>query len=266
MKQKIRADQIEHQLEIKHRQDSFFGQVKNGPSWTSNGLLILDAIAIKKSWTKPLITGYEIKVDRGDFIRDEKWVHYLQYCHRFYFVCPKDLIKPDELPAEVGLMYCNPETLALSTKRVAPMQTIELPTKMFYYIIMSKLESDRHPFFSRKREFFEALVRDKIDRKQLGREVKRKTADYIRELRGRVEDAECKAQRFERRAKETDYLENIIRNAGINISRWNWQNDLEKVLKNGMPLGTERNIENAIQILQQVLNSIKEKEETKEAG
>jgi hypothetical protein len=52
MNQKIRADQITHRLEMKHRQDAFFNQVKNGPSWTSSNLLILDAIAIKKSWTK----------------------------------------------------------------------------------------------------------------------------------------------------------------------------------------------------------------------
>jgi hypothetical protein len=261
MNEKISSNQIEHQLEVKHRQDCFFSQVKNGPSWTSNSLLILDAIAIKKSWAKPRITGYEIKVDRGDFVRDEKWVHYLQYCHKFYFVCPKDLIRPDELPPEVGLMYCNPENLALSTKRVAPMRTVELSTKMFYYIVMSKLESDRHPFFSSRREFFEAMIRDKTERKELSYRVKRKIADYILELRQRAETAEREAKQFERRANETDYLEEMIRKAGININRWNLQDDLEKAIKSGMPLGVERNIQNAIQTLQGVLESIKERKE-----
>jgi hypothetical protein len=260
MNQKIRADQITRQLEIKHRGDAFFVQVKNGPTQIGNGLLILDAIAIKKSWTKPLITGYEIKVDRGDFVRDEKWVHYLQYCHKFYFVCPKDLIRLDELPPEVGLMYCNPETLALSTKRVAPMRTIELPTEMLYYIIMSKLEPDRHPFFSSRREFFEALIQDKVERKELGYKADIKIVDYIRELKRKAEDAERAAQRFERRAKETDYLEEMIRKAGININRWNWQEELEKAIKSRMPLGIERDVQNAIQILQGILGSIKERE------
>jgi hypothetical protein len=261
--QKIRADQIEHQLQIKHREDGFFSQVKNGPSWTSNSLLILDAIAIKKSWTKPLITGYEIKVDRGDFVRDNKWVHYLQYCHKFYFVCPKDLIKPDELPPEVGLMYCNPETLALSTKKVAQMRTIELPTQMFYYLIMSKLESDRHPFFSSHRERLEALIKDKEDCRSLSHEVNRVIGKRIKELEKRAEDAEFTAGRFERKAEEAKYLEEMIRNAGINTSRWHWQEDLERMLKSGIPLGVEKDVENAVRILQGALGSIKER---KEAG
>lgn len=257
MNQKVRADQIEHQLELKHRQDGFFSQVKNGPSWTSNNLLILDAIAIKKSWSKPLITGYEIKVDRGDFVRDSKWIHYLQYCHKFYFVCPRDLIKPDELPSEVGLMYCNPETLALSTKRAAPLRHVDLPTEMLYYIIMSKLESDRHPFFSNRREFFEALVQDKNGREDLGRKLNEKTVAYIRELRDRAEEAERKAQRFEHRVEEAKHLEKIIRNAGIDTRRWNWQEDIERALKSGMPLGTESKIESAIRDLQSILESLK---------
>jgi hypothetical protein len=256
--QKIRSDQIIHQLQLKHREDCFFTEVKNGPSWTSNGLLILDAIAVKKSWSKPLITGYEIKVDRGDFVRDNKWVHYLQYCHKFYFVCPKDLIKPEELPAEVGLMYCNPETLALSTKHVAPMRTIEFPGEMFNYIVMSKLESDRHPFFSNHREQLEALVKDKGDRRYLSHEVNQVIGKKIKELEKRAEDAEFKAGRFERKADEAKYLEETIRKAGINTQRWNWKGDLERALKTGMPLGTEQKIENAIQTLQGVLESVKE--------
>ena len=232
MMEKIRADQIEHQLEIKHRQDGFFSQVKNGPSWTSAGLLILDAIAIKKSWTKPLITGYEIKVDRGDFVRDEKWVHYLQYCHKFYFVCPKDLIRPEELPTEVGLIYCNPETLALSTKHVAPMRTIEFPGEMFNYIVMSKLESDRHPFFSNHRERLEALVKDKRDRRDLSYEVNRVIGKKIDELETRAKSAERDAEQFKQRAAEARYLEETIRKAGIDTNRWHWQESLEKALRN----------------------------------
>ncbi|WP_208112793.1 MmcB family DNA repair protein [Aureibacillus halotolerans] len=48
-----------------------------------------------------MITVYEIKVSRSDFLRDDKWPAYKNQCHRFFFVCPKDLIKPEELPDEV---------------------------------------------------------------------------------------------------------------------------------------------------------------------
>ena len=51
-----------------------------------------------KSW------GYEIKVSRGDFLQDKKWKDYLQFCNYFYFLAPKGIIKPDELPKEIGLI------------------------------------------------------------------------------------------------------------------------------------------------------------------
>lgn len=50
------------------------------------GLLIFDGLAITKSYTKPCIIGYEIKVSRSDFLGDNKWHLYLQYCNEFFFV------------------------------------------------------------------------------------------------------------------------------------------------------------------------------------
>jgi len=48
---------------------------------------------------------YEFKSCRRDFISDKKWQNYLEYCHTFTFVCPRDAIKRDDLPRYVGLMY-----------------------------------------------------------------------------------------------------------------------------------------------------------------
>jgi hypothetical protein len=257
--QKVRADQIAHKLEQLHRVDAFFTQVKNGPTFTSNNLLILDAVALKKSWSKPCITGYEIKVDRGDFIRDEKWPYYLQYCNKFYFACPTGLIDPDELSKDIGLIYYNPEKQCISTKRKALMKTIDLPTDMFYYIIMNQIGSDKHPFFGSRREFFEALVQDKEDCRMLARYVHKKTGDKIREAEKRTEEAERKAVRLERQAEEYEAVKSILVSCGINTNRWSWREDLEKLLKSGMPLGTERNIESAIENLQRLLDSIKQR-------
>lgn len=51
---------------------------------------------------------YEIKVSRGDFLRELKDDHKrdwaLTFSDEFYFVAPKDLIKPDELPDNSGLI------------------------------------------------------------------------------------------------------------------------------------------------------------------
>lgn len=129
---KVRADLILQALYNKHvskqRPDAFFTQVKNGPTqMTAPGeLLILDAVAFSRSWTRPLITGYEVKTSKNDFVRDEKWPGYLKYCHQFYFVSPPKVIEPEDLPSEVGLIHYNPEKKTLKTKQKAITRPIEI--------------------------------------------------------------------------------------------------------------------------------------------
>lgn len=107
------------------------------------GLLKFDGLAITKSYTKPNIIGYEIKVSRNDFLQDNKWHLYLQYCNEFYFVVPKGLVKKEELPDHVGLIYFNPDTKALRTVKKALYRQIEEPVGVYKYIIFSRLEEDR---------------------------------------------------------------------------------------------------------------------------
>lgn len=102
-KNPVTAKQITEFLAYRHREDLFISQCKTGG--TEKGVLILDGWAMKASWASPLITGYEIKVSRGDFLQDNKWRAYLPYVNEFYFITPKDLIKPDEIPEGVGLLY-----------------------------------------------------------------------------------------------------------------------------------------------------------------
>lgn len=106
------------------------------------GLLKFDGLAITKSYTKPNIIGYEIKVSRNDFLQDNKWHLYLQYCNEFYFVVPKGLVKKEELPDHVGLIYFNPDTKALRTIKKALYRQIEEPVGVYKYIIFSRLEED----------------------------------------------------------------------------------------------------------------------------
>ena len=154
MPKKPTASQILRQLEKLHTekpgrhpgaptlQDTFYAEVKTGPTeWqarrgnaiqgavkTNKGLLRLDAVAIKKSWTKPCFIGYEIKVSRSDFLRGRETAlcEYTKYCHKFSFVCPPDVIKISELPGDVGLIYYSPEHDCLFTKRRAMYREIDL--------------------------------------------------------------------------------------------------------------------------------------------
>lgn len=49
----------------------------------------------------------EIKTCRADFEHDGKWMKYLDYCDRFFFMCPDGVILPEELPDKIGLIYVN---------------------------------------------------------------------------------------------------------------------------------------------------------------
>ena len=67
------------------------------------GDLRIDAILLdtRHRW----IRGYEIKVDRSDFLKDGKWTQYTQFCSSICIVCPEGLIQPEEIEKPFGLIW-----------------------------------------------------------------------------------------------------------------------------------------------------------------
>jgi hypothetical protein len=94
---KITAQTIVDLLAEKHSSDVFIRECKDGPS-VNNSHCRLDAWAMKRSWSSPCTYGYEVKVSRQDFLKDDKWRNYLPYCNEFYFAATKGLIQLEELP------------------------------------------------------------------------------------------------------------------------------------------------------------------------
>ncbi len=70
------------------------------------GNLRIDALIvdISKRW----IRGFEIKVSRSDFVRDDKWVLYSQFCSSISIVCPAEVVKPEEIKKPFGLLWLVP--------------------------------------------------------------------------------------------------------------------------------------------------------------
>jgi len=238
---------ILRQLQKRHLEkklpDAFFTEVKNGPTWTSSNLLKLDAVAIKKSWSNPCITGYEVKVSRGDFVRDEKWHGYLRYCHQFYFVCPTGLIKPEELPPEVGLIYYNTEKDCLNSKRKALHRQIEISWEMLYYLAISRTDSDRHPFFSDKREYLEAWVQNKNEGKALGLVVGGKMAEQIEELQKKIDKLKLDIKLQQPIINKFSVIESVLERHGIYLHRRDIEGKLEEAFASKMPTDFVSNIE-----------------------
>ena len=189
---KVTSTDIKRALQGRNPNDYYLTEVKNGGTFmpSKQGLLIFDAVHIRRSWANPCITIYEIKVSRGDFLQDNKWKLYLQYCNQFYFVVPKGMIDKNELPEDIGLIYYNPDTGALVTKQKSKYRECENPDDMYKYIIYSRLGENQYPFFNSKVEYAKAYLEDKAKKKYIGHTLGSKMAKDLGEAHERLKTLE----------------------------------------------------------------------------
>lgn len=225
----VSALDIKKALAKKHGNNEFFiTECKTGP--TGIGMLQFDGLAIYKSWAHPNIVGYEIKVSRSDFLKDAKYTRYMPYCHQLYFVTPTGMVQRQEIEDNLGLIWYNPTTGRLTTKRKAIYRNIEISSDLLLYVIMNRLESDRLPFTSDKAEYWREWVNEKISNKKLGRKVKSKLLDKIAQqeeelyrLRGRKELQE-----------ELDAIDGVMRKHGIQ-TYWERSRAIDQALDRAYP-------------------------------
>lgn len=223
------SSEIKQALAKKHGDREFFiTECKNGP--TGTGMLQFDGLAIYKSWAHPNIVGYEIKISRSDFQRDNKFFGYMPYCHELYFVVPTGLIDRMELPAEIGLMYYNPETKTLTTKKKAIHRNIEVNADMLLYIIMNRLESDRLPFHSSNAEYWGDWLAGKISDRDLGYHVRSKLVARLEEL----ERENRSFRHWKEEREELQQIHGILQKHGIN-SWCNIPEAIDKALTRSYP-------------------------------
>lgn len=137
MKEQADAKQLLGLLAARHGKDVFVAECKSGPTHGAAHLR-LDAWAMRSSWANACATGYEIKVSRSDFQRDEKWRNYLPYCNEFYFVTTSGVADLSELPAEVGLLVASKNLKRLYCKRKAVYRDLEVPDPLYRYILMCR--------------------------------------------------------------------------------------------------------------------------------
>lgn len=183
--------QIKGALAKRHEGKEFFlAECKNGPTHApdAEGMVMFDAVAIDKSWSRPRIVGYEIKTSRGDFLRDAKYTRYLPYVHEFYFVTPAGMVQRHEVEESIGLMWYNPKSGGVTTKKKAVYRKIEINANMLLYIIMSRLEGDRYPFHSTQAEYWRDWLTHKISSRELGWQVRCAVAGRLLRLESEVSE------------------------------------------------------------------------------
>ena len=206
---RVTATDIKQALAEKHWKDFSPTEVKSGPTQiaVAGTLKILDGLAVRKSWTNPCFTGYEVKISRSDFLRDAKFYTYEELCNCLYIVCPKGMIERTELPESVGLMYYDPEKKAITTRKKAIFRKIEYSPEMLLYIIFSRLDSDRYPFFSTKREYFEEYLAGKRDNKTLAYSVRAKMVQDNARLEKELEQLRGFQQQYDSHKAIMEVLE-----------------------------------------------------------
>jgi hypothetical protein len=228
----VTEDDVLKALAKRHAEDLFLTHVHNGP-WqharADSGACCIDGLALKKSYAHPCVTGYEVKVSRRDFHRDNKWPGYLDMCHRLYFATPSKLIVASDLPsAALGLVWVYPSGVC-RTVRDVPLRPVELSAVFLQALLFSHIDGDKPPFYGSKRLYAEAYIRDKAERRTIGQELGSKMAKRLTEL----EEERRHYQTHEQMAED---LRVLLRNFGVN--EWQWQEELAQRLKSGLSAST----------------------------
>lgn len=182
---KATAKELLALLRVKHHEDVFVSECKDGPSQMTRGHLRLDALVMNRSWTNACVTGYEIKVSRSDFLNDKKWPGYLGYCNQFTFVCPSSLIQPEEVGPECGLMWASKTGNRLYTKKKAPYRTVPNGNleSVFRYILMCRANIRPSQFVSLSQrsdeDYWRAWMEDKEQKANFGHYVSKRIREIV---------------------------------------------------------------------------------------
>lgn len=250
---KVTSTDIKLALADYHQKDYFITECKTCSTYFPDpqGLLIFDGLAVRKSYTGPCITGYEIKVSRSDFLQDAKWHLYLQYCNEFYFVVPNGLISKDELPENVGLIYYYPDSGSLKKRKKAMYRNIEEPVGVYKYIIFSRLDQDRMPFYESRAEYAKAYIEDKKGKEVLGIMLGSKMAKDLSDMQRKLESLSNVEHEHELLQKIKDICKKH------DVGKYAWRDDslleeLDKALQSHYPKNldqVQRSLQNALDTL-----------------
>lgn len=196
--QKFAAKDVLALLAKKHEADVFVPECKDGPSWGGNHFR-LDAWTMNRSWTSAKVTGYEIKVNRSDFVQDNKWQAYLACCNELYFVCPAGLIEPSELSPQVGLLWVSSTGNTLVTKKKAHFRDIEIPESVWRYIVMcrTKIVSRQHFEPPDRLEYWRNWLAEKEESRTIGWQASKKVTEYCQRIERENRELKQKHERYE---------------------------------------------------------------------
>jgi hypothetical protein len=198
-----------------------------------------------RRWSPLKTIGYEIKVSRQDFLNDDKWHEYLGFVNELWFACPWELIKPDEIPPGVGLLWMNAGgRLVRKKKAVRQKMTAEMKMPMAY-ILMSRANIVPPRVFGTNPdpEPTEDDWRQWLAGAETNRPIMRLIED---ELERRVQSVYDENADLKRQISRVEAVKEKLRSLGIdpNISVWSIEDRIEE-LRSVVPKSQIRSIHRA---------------------
>jgi len=146
-----------------------------------------DALAVDFRSSHQALVGYEIKVDRGDWLHElgqpEKALAWAQHCTEWYVIAPEGVVHREELPDGWGLIV--PVAQVRSTVRVAAVKREPAPLPLPVVIeLAKKLDTLRIAEVAQATEKLQKKVRDlELDARQ-GRAASDRDQEDARILAG----------------------------------------------------------------------------------
>lgn len=256
---------IKKALAYRHRQDLFFTEVKSGASGAENARI--DALAIRPSYTRYLITGYEIKVSISDFRGDHKWMSYLSMCNELYFCLSED-VKYDlsDIPEQCGLMVYKPDNkIKFKIVKKAPYRIIDPPEGMYKYLLFkyigeyqySKKDAVDDLLRSSKLEKYRDYLDNKLESREIGALVSQKIASDLSALRYKNESLR---RRIEEEDSEDKYLLDLCKILGIDdrrfMHRYQYRSAIIDAVRVLSKTNMDANIYNSIKQINQITSDM----------
>ena len=262
---KIAAPQLMNLLLTRHHEDLCVPECKTGPSWQGK-VLRMDLWTMKRSWSNPRITGYEVKVARSDFLRDEKWRGYLPYCNVFYFVAPPKIIAPEELPEGVGLIVSSVNATRLYTKKKALFRAVQIPEEILIYILMSRTKIKSgwadHAEDGSQRAYWQRWLQQKAEDRELGYNVSKTLAKTVAD---KVDAAQAENERVQHNIQAMQETREELEAAGLwPISKYAARSRIRELIvqaETGLPKGFENTLDDVIRMTTRLKKLIVDKEE-----
>ncbi len=260
MNKPIIAQDILKLLHQKHSVDKFLcvDECKTGSTWFSPKCPRLDMWVMARSYANARFIGYEIKVNRQDFLRDFKWSDYLPYCTEFYFVAPAGIIDPTEVPEQAGLLVASKNIRRLMTKKKAPVRDVEIPASLLIYILMSRVRIVGDMFQTQpKTEIWKDWLKQVKSNKKLGytlgREIRKRVDREVEEVgkrNAKLESENIRLQDIKNWLEKKDVsLNDVTMGYGVRHDK------LEEILT-GLPYGFVNEIQQAQRNLKDLLDKL----------